>query len=83
MQIHWGRHKDYKLYNRIQNIGLNVRKFRKKQKLSQIELAVEVGIDRSYLSEIENGRTNMSVGILDAIADALKTDISEFFKNND
>ncbi len=71
------------MYNRIQNIGLNVRKFRKKQKLSQIELAVEVGIDRSYLSEIENGRTNMSVGILYAIADALKTDISEFFKNND
>ena len=71
------------MYNRIQNIGLNVRKFRKKQKLSQAELAVEVGIDRSYLSEIENGRTNMSVGILYAIADALKTDISEFFKNND
>lgn len=71
------------MHNRIQNIGLNVKKFRKKKKLSQIELAVEVGIDRSYLSEIENGRTNMSVGILYAITDALKTDISEFFKNND
>ena len=57
--------------NRLENIGLNIRKYRKKQHLSQIELAVEVGIDRAYLSEIENGRTNLSVNILYAIADAL------------
>ena len=63
--------------NRLVNIGLNVRKYRRLAKLSQIELAVEVGIDRSYLSEIENGRTNPSVSVLYAIADALKIDIRE------
>lgn len=71
------------MYNRLQNIDSNVKKLRKKKKLSQIELAVEVGIDRSYLSEIENGRTNMSVSVLYAIADSLGVDIAELFKKNE
>lgn len=48
-------------------------------KLSQVELAVEVGIDRAYLSEIENGRTNPSVNVLYALADALKIEIEKLF----
>ena len=48
-------------------------------KLSQVELAVEVGIDRAYLSEIENGRTNPSANVLYAIADALKIEIENLF----
>lgn len=72
------------LQNRLQNIGENIRNHRKKLNLSQIELAVEVGIDRAYLSEIENGRTNTSINILYAISDALKVDITDLFDiNND
>lgn len=65
--------------NRLENIGLNIKKYRKQMKLSQVELAVEVGIDRAYLSEIENGRTNPSVNVLYAIADALKIEIEKLF----
>ena len=39
--------------------------------MCQIDLAVVVGIDRAYLSEIENGKTNTSINIMFAIADAL------------
>lgn len=63
------------LTNRLENIGLNIRKYRKKMKLSQVDLAVEVGIDRSYLSEIENGRVNPTINILYAIADSLNVSI--------
>ena len=63
--------------NRLENIGLNIRNYRKQQKLSQVELAIEVGIDRAYLSEIENGRTNPSINILYAVADALKISIEQ------
>ena len=49
---------------------------RKKQNLLQIDLAVMVGIDRAYLSEIENGRTNVSINLLYAIADALNEPIT-------
>ena len=68
--------------NRLENIGQNIRNLRKQQNLSQIELAVVVGIDRSYLSEIENGLTNVSINILFAIADALNTPIVQLFAEN-
>ena len=67
------------MQNRLLTIGKNIQNQRKKQNLTQIELAVEVGIDRAYLSEIENGKANISVNILYAIADALHTDIKDFF----
>ena len=67
--------------NRLENIGLNIRKIRKQKNLRQIELAVAVGIDRSYLSEIENGRANPSISILYAIADAFEIDIVTLFSS--
>ncbi|MBE6462685.1 MAG: helix-turn-helix transcriptional regulator [Alphaproteobacteria bacterium] len=70
------------LQNRLLTIGKNIQNQRKKQNLTQIELAVEVGIDRAYLSEIENGKANISVNILYAIADALHIDIKDFFNTN-
>ncbi len=65
------------LNNRLKNIGKAIGRIRRQQKLSQIDLAVLVGIDRAYLSEIENGRRNVSINILFAIADALDVSIIE------
>lgn len=65
--------------NRLEKIGKNICKIRKQQQLLQIDLAVTVGIDRAYLSEIENGHTNVSVNVLYAIADALGVPITDFF----
>jgi transcriptional regulator with XRE-family HTH domain len=64
------------LSNRLQIIGSNIRELRKQQNLLQIDLAVMVGIDRAYLSEIENGKTNISINLLYAIADALQVPIT-------
>ncbi len=69
--------------NRLQSIGNKIRQIRKGKNIPQIELAVEIGIDRAYLSEIENGRTNPSINILYAISDALHVNIIEFFQNNE
>ena len=74
--------KDLMLNNRLKNIGYNIRNIRKQKQIPQIDLAVTIGIDRAYLSEIENGHTNVSVNILYAIADALNTDIVELFNQN-
>lgn len=60
-------------------VGKNIQKARKSQGLSQDSLAVKAGIDRSYLSEIENGRVNVSLIILDQIAVALDTKITALF----
>ena len=69
--------------NRLKKIGNNIRQIRKQRQVTQIDLAVMIGIDRAYLSEIENGRTNVSLNILYAIADALNIDIIQFFNRNE
>lgn len=61
-------------------IGMNIRKLRTAQKLSQEELAFRAEIDRSYLSEIENGHKNLSVTVLEQIAVALEVDICTLIK---
>lgn len=68
--------------NRLEHIGRQIRTVRKQQSLSQIDLAVMVGIDRAYLSEIENGHANVTVNILYAIADALNVSITKLFDEN-
>jgi len=60
-------------------IGTNIRKLRNSKKLSQEELAFRAEIDRSYLSEIENGYKNLSVVMLDQIAAALGAKITQLF----
>jgi transcriptional regulator with XRE-family HTH domain len=38
--------------------------------LSQENLAVDAGVDRTYVSRLERGLENPTVGILDQLADA-------------
>ena len=58
-------------------IGKNIARIRKEKNLSQEDLAGLCEIDRSYLSEIENGHKNMSVMILIKIAKALNTKVGD------
>ncbi|MGB4100736.1 MAG: helix-turn-helix transcriptional regulator [Alphaproteobacteria bacterium] len=60
-------------------VGANIRKLRNGLSLSQEDLAFKAGIDRSYLSEIENGYKNLSLIILDQIATALDVKIIALF----
>ena len=52
-------------------IGRRIAQKRKEKRLSQEDLAGLCDMDRSYLSEIENGHKNFSVTVLMRIADAL------------
>lgn len=55
-----------------EDIGHRIVRARRSQKLTQEDLAGMAELDRSYLSEIENGRRKLSVEMLSKIADALK-----------
>lgn len=55
-------------------------KFRKQRKLTQEDLCGLAQIDRSYLSEIENGKMNITVRALVTIADALDVDAIDLMK---
>jgi transcriptional regulator with XRE-family HTH domain len=61
-------------------IGKNIAKLRKKQGLTQEDLCGLVEIDRSYLSEVENGKMNITIKALSGIAKALGVKPEEFFR---
>ena len=56
----------------LNNIGLKIVNLRNKQGLTQEDLAGLTELDRSYISEIENGQRNLSILSLYKIAAALK-----------
>ena len=52
-------------------IGGFVRRLREQKNLTQDELAARAGITYQYLSGLENGRENFSIGILESLGKAL------------
>lgn len=64
----------------LKNIGNEIINLRKAIGLSQEKLALNANIDRRYMSDIENGRRNISVEMLARIAKALGTSGSEILK---
>jgi len=60
-------------------VGKNVRRLRVEQHMTQESLAHEADVTTSFLSQIENGKRNPTVGLLAAIADALAVPIVELF----
>ena len=60
-------------------VGQRIRELRKELGLSQEALANESDVDRTYMTDVENGRRNVSVEILEKIIKALKVSIAEFF----
>jgi DNA-binding XRE family transcriptional regulator len=60
-------------------LGNNVKALRQAQGLSQEALALEAGVDRTYISQIERGVGNPSVLVLLKIAVILKADVSDLF----
>ncbi len=57
-------------------LGAAIRQRRKEIGLSQETLAVDAGLDRSYMGGVERGEHNLSVMNLQRIAIALQTKMS-------
>ncbi|MCV6574360.1 MAG: helix-turn-helix domain-containing protein [Cohaesibacter sp.] len=60
-------------------IGWNLRKLRVTKGLSQERLALEAGIDRSYVGRVERGSENVTVATLEAFTSVLGVHVSELF----
>ncbi|MEE2944703.1 MAG: helix-turn-helix transcriptional regulator [Pseudomonadota bacterium] len=63
--------------NLRERIGLNIRNQRNSKRMSQEELAHTAGIDRSYISKLELGRSAASGDIIEKIAIAFDVDHQE------
>jgi len=64
----------------IIDIGITIAEFRNKNKISQETLAEKSGIHRTYLSEVEGGKRNPTISVLNKIILALEVSMSEFFE---
>ena len=61
--------------------GRRLRELRQKNALTQSDMARKFGIDRSYISDVERGRTSISLPILEVIAMGLRISLSDLFRD--
>ncbi len=60
----------------LSRLGSRIRKLRLRRGWTQIVMAEHVGIDRSFLADVERGKRNISIVNLDLIAKGLGVSLS-------
>ncbi|MFN7264795.1 MAG: helix-turn-helix domain-containing protein [Phenylobacterium sp.] len=58
-------------------VGLNVKRLREAQGISQEDLADRAGVHRTYVSGVERGVRNPTITVLEKIAGALGEPLTE------
>ncbi|ODT87385.1 MULTISPECIES: helix-turn-helix transcriptional regulator [unclassified Phenylobacterium] len=58
-------------------VGLNVKRLREAQGISQEDLADRAGVHRTYVSGVERGVRNPTITVLEKIAGALAAPLAE------
>lgn len=61
--------------------GKKLRQIREEKELSQLDLELKAGIDRTEISRIENGLRNIEFLTIVKLATALEIEISSFFSS--
>ena len=61
-------------------LGMRIKYLRRLKRMSQEDLALEAGVNKNYLSDLERGERNPTVKILEKIARALDINLQELFK---
>lgn len=69
--------------SQYEKFGLNVVYYRKRKKLTQLELAELVDIDRSHISAIELGKVGVSFDVIFKLCEMLDITPKELFDFRD
>ena len=65
-----------------EKFGQKVKELREQKGFSIEQLANISNVDRNYISDIEKGKRNVSIEIMEKIILALDTDFTTFFNDN-
>ena len=57
--------------------GVRLRQLRRERNLTQLQMALEFGIDRTFISDVERGRKSISLGMLKIVALGLNLSLSD------
>jgi transcriptional regulator with XRE-family HTH domain len=63
-------------------VAANIRDARKAAGLSQEELALEAEVDRTYISQVERGKRNITIVVLHRLALAMRTTASKLMSDS-
>ncbi len=66
-----------------EKVGGRIRELRHKLDISQEALGNKAGVDRTYVTDVENGRRNISVEVLERLIVALELSFQEFFDSKE
>ena len=61
--------------------GVRLRQLRKERSWTQVRMAKDFGIDRTFISDVERGRKSISLGLLEIIALGMKISLSDLLRN--
>ena len=61
-------------------LGQNIKRIRLRRKMSQGDICRAIEMDRSYMSAIESGKKNVTIGVVEKLARALDVSVDELLK---
>ena len=61
-------------------LGNNIKRLRLRRKMSQGDICRAIDMDRSYMSAIEGGKVNVTIAVLEKLANALDISVDELLK---
>jgi DNA-binding XRE family transcriptional regulator len=70
----------HKQVDDAKKLGENLKKIRTKKNITQTELAKTLGVDKSFVSNIENGKTNPTLSTITNLAQTLGVSTNELLK---
>ena len=63
-----------------EQLGMRIKYLRQNRRWSQEDLALNANVNKNYISDLENGRRNPSLEILERISVAFNISLAELFK---
>jgi transcriptional regulator with XRE-family HTH domain len=63
-----------------ERIGMRVKEYRERRRLTQEALAERAGISRTYLARLETGKHDPTASVLERLAKALKVKVGRLFE---
>jgi DNA-binding XRE family transcriptional regulator len=75
------RNNNYSNADISSRFGARLRELRRSRNMTQLEMAISFGIDRSYISDVERGRKAISLPTLEVIALGMDVSLSALLKD--
>lgn len=61
--------------------GIRLRELRRERNMTQLRMATEFGIDRTFISDVERGRKSISLPMLEVLALGFRLSLSELLRD--